>query len=794
MLLSNIQKHCPAKGLFQVRILRTLLVVSALQSPPSFLTCASSASNLISSDNVVGTYIGAAPLSQLVHRPHPQVIGELSGQKVMAQLKISRDGGANTQRAMLGATAQDLQHLLSDGSLTSEELVDISLRQIEAFDQQGPLLRAMIKVAPREKLLGRARALDAERQQGEDIINTDPFWELPTTQGAKVLEHAQNAGQSKLVDQNPGGSSTGSALAVAAGYSPISIGGEADGSLTTPASRAALYALKCTPQTISTEGIFQIVPTFEAVGGMAKSVKDLADITNVILQAAKEPRSLEVQLQNDWQGIRLGFVDPPKFKLPDFLFDSDEEYLARVKGAIEKAIDVIKQGGGTVHYPINLTHPFDVHFKDGPGYLKVLSAEVRDSINANLAELTDTPVRTLKDIIDWNEKHPEHQAGIDQTYFIAAQNDETTPEELAEARAFVKQTSGADGIFKVMDDLEIDAICAPTDGPICTLAAMAGCPTAFLPLFDEEDFLTKFQLKYSTATPEDACWWACLNVVLSIAHRLRAISASDAVREDKFACGYIQNAMDVVPELNVRSLSAVQALVGMACVLQGTPNPEPASMLVAAALRLAQAMNLHRESSNLSFTAEEAEKRRRVFWKVYILDKDVSLRTSQPFSQDDDDMDVRLPSNSTFEPSNVDLFNRRIGLALVQGQVYKQLYSVRAERQTAAQSAIAAQQLSAVLSYWKSSAQFEVSEHSKIVTGHRISGEMTHRVVMRLTYIHCLTMIDRHLPSMPQVASSHEISRSEPPITPGSVCLAESRQAIHLIEAIPHTNCVWYDP
>ena len=62
----------------------------------------------------------------------------------------------------------------------------------------------------------------------------------------------------------------------------------------------------------------------------------------------------------------------------------------------------------------------------------------------------------------------------DQTYFIALQNDTTTPEELAEARAFIKCASGEKAIFKVMDELQLDAICALTDGPICTLAAMAG--------------------------------------------------------------------------------------------------------------------------------------------------------------------------------------------------------------------------------------------------------------------------------------------------------------------------------
>ncbi|TFB01689.1 hypothetical protein CCMA1212_006299 [Trichoderma ghanense] len=319
----------------------------------------------------------------------------------------------------------------------------------------------------------------------------------------------------------------------------------------------------------------------------------------------------------------------------------------------------------------------------------------------------------------------------------------------------------------------------------------------FLPLFDEDDFLREFHLKYESSNPRDAGWWACLNVVLSIAHRLRSIHAADPTKDHILAFGHVQNALSVVSELNVseRSLSAVQALAGMACILQGTPDPAPAAMLVAAALRLAQAMNLHRECSSPGLTESEAEKRRRVFWKVYILDKDISLRTGRPFGQDDDEMDVRLPSNASLEEGNLDLFNRRIGLALVQGQVYKQLYSVRASRQTATQRAIAAQELSSLLSYWKSSAQLELPEDSIILSGLPLSGEMIHKVVLRLTYIHCLTMIDRHLPPTAQSSSDQQLSRFEPASLspPGSLCVAESRKAIRLVEAIPQgdCSCVW---
>jgi hypothetical protein len=315
----------------------------------------------------------------------------------------------------------------------------------------------------------------------------------------------------------------------------------------------------------------------------------------------------------------------------------------------------------------------------------------------------------------------------------------------------------------------------------------------YLPLFDENDFLTEFHLKYSISHPSDAGWWACLNVVLSIAHRLRALRTLDTVFENSRACTYVQNALDVVSELNVANISAVQALVGMACILQGTPNSEPASMLVAAALRLAQAMNLHREPSNSSFTEQEAEKRRRVFWKVYILDKDISLRTGRPFGQDDDDMDVRLPSTTGLDSCNVDLFNCRIALAMIQGQVYKQLYSIRAERQTETERSVAAQGLSSVLAYWRMSAQMDAPEGSTVLNGDHVAGEMVHKVVLRLTYIHCLTMIDRHLRPEIQEPYNQSLVLSSS-CSPGETCVFESREAIRLVQAIPpgDSSCVWY--
>ena len=317
----------------------------------------------------------------------------------------------------------------------------------------------------------------------------------------------------------------------------------------------------------------------------------------------------------------------------------------------------------------------------------------------------------------------------------------------------------------------------------------------FFPLFLEEEFRQEFYSKYSTSDPKDAPWWACLNVALAIAHRIRAIRTPDPKHDNIEAARYLQNALDVVAELSAStgSFAAVQALACMACILQDTSNPEPAAALVAVALRLAQAMNLHREYTTPELTESQAETRRRVFWKFFILDKDISLRTGRPFGQDDDDMDVRLPSKGSLESVNLGIFNRRIGLAIVQGQVYKRLYSVAAGRQTATERAVAAQELSCLLSYWKSSAELELAGNLPISMETQLSGDGIHMVVLRLAYLHCLSMIDRHVsPAMPS-SPNQELNWYELLGQPSNLCVAESRKAIRLIHVIPQVDCacVW---
>jgi amidase len=106
-------------------------------------------------------------------------------------------------------------------------------------------------------------------------------------------------------------------MGVAAGFTPLSLGTETSGSLTSPASRAALYALKLTPGTVSMEGAWQVAASFDTAGGMAKSAMDLAMLSDVLLQQANPTRpSLVDAMQESWEGFSVGFVDIELWRLP----------------------------------------------------------------------------------------------------------------------------------------------------------------------------------------------------------------------------------------------------------------------------------------------------------------------------------------------------------------------------------------------------------------------------------------------------------------------------------------------
>ncbi|KAH6723774.1 fungal-specific transcription factor domain-containing protein [Leptodontidium sp. MPI-SDFR-AT-0119] len=333
--------------------------------------------------------------------------------------------------------------------------------------------------------------------------------------------------------------------------------------------------------------------------------------------------------------------------------------------------------------------------------------------------------------------------------------------------------------------------------------ALSGFNDTF-PLFEEDFFIQK--LNDLETSIRDPGFWASLNVVLALAHRFQ-LSKQNTMDEGE-AWKYFQNAMGIVNQLTLLppSLIATQALIGMAIVTQGTPNPAPYAFLNSAAMKMAQQLDLHRsvQYQDPSLGVAEIEQRKRVFWIAYFMDKDISLRTCQPPIQEDDDMDVGLPEYCTNPPNGANrhnFFRLRINLAHIQGKIYKQLLSVRASKQSVAQRVIAVRTLEASLQRWKASVPLEYQQDFYAMLPLPNMVEMTpvmHSVVLRLTYFHALNAVHRfstpvnqwqNVMDQPIPMDKNIVHETPPPIT----CIEEARKALKLLLITPQGDfaCIW---
>ncbi|PYH95542.1 fungal-specific transcription factor domain protein [Aspergillus ellipticus CBS 707.79] len=331
------------------------------------------------------------------------------------------------------------------------------------------------------------------------------------------------------------------------------------------------------------------------------------------------------------------------------------------------------------------------------------------------------------------------------------------------------------------------------------------------PLFHEPTFMHLVERQYSRDPYEGSGWWASMNVVLAIAHRIRVMSNLVPQDEDKKGWLYLKNAMAVLTELTMRNtdLLSVQALLGMSLFLQGTPNPQPSFFLVAAAIRLSHSIGLHKRGSGFGLNPVEVEQRKRVFWIAYLLDKDICLRSGRPPVQDDDDMNVELPSDDP--PDNIgnvplsdggkfNLFRSMCRFASIESQVYKRLYSAKASKQSDGELLNTIGELDKELEEWKDSIPLEFRPENEIKATY--TPLILHVVVLHFAYYNCLTTIHRmsvHHGYWTSRLSNYAIQGlNARPLNPrvflsAVLCVTAARASINLIKYIPQGDfaCVW---
>ncbi|KAH0607021.1 uncharacterized protein H6S33_003009 [Morchella sextelata] len=247
-----------------------------------------------------------------------------------------------------------------------------------------------------------------------------------------------------------------------------------------------------------------------------------------------------------------------------------------------------------------------------------------------------------------------------------------------------------------------------------------------------------------------------------------------------------------------------------ALYLQGTANPQPSYFLIAAAVRISNSIGMHRRGNSFGLNSVEVEQRRRVFWIMYLLDKDMALRSGRPPCINDDDISVELPDEDPADDignimlkngkDKCNLFRLMATFSVIESKVYMQLYSAKAARQSDGELLNTIGDLDKELEEWKESVPLEYRPDSEIDLN---QGPLVlHLVMLHFAYYNCLTTIHRmsiHHGYWSSRLSNYAIAGlSARPLNPrvfssAALCVAAARSSIHLIKYINRRDypCIW---
>ncbi|KAL5085707.1 hypothetical protein Trisim1_010053 [Trichoderma cf. simile WF8] len=287
--------------------------------------------------------------------------------------------------------------------------------------------------------------------------------------GDKILGHS-----------TPCGSSSGSAVAVAAGFAPIALGTESDGSITQPAGRASLYAMKVTVGALDTKGTSPQSPITDSLGGMAKSSGDLAYFIGAMME-----QDYSSYLTKTWAGQKVAFVDPNKWELHPAVCERIEVVREKQISEFLQAVATIRESGAEVTENVVLPQVDEIAWEGEDALEMVWNSYLGDEINSFLSEYTESSVRTVEQLIQWNSDHKDLElppAFPGQQQLENTLKSNLTEEKRQEIVSFIRNIAKDDGFDRIFDETGAEVLIGPLDGRIVTVAAAAGYPAGVAPL------------------------------------------------------------------------------------------------------------------------------------------------------------------------------------------------------------------------------------------------------------------------------------------------------------------------
>lgn len=425
------------------------------------------------------------------------------------------------------ATIADLQRRMETGQDTARSLAEKYLARIDAVDRRGPSLRSVLEINP--DALAIADRLDAERKKtgprgplhGIPVLIKDNIATadgMTTTAGslalagvrppkdAFIVQRLRRAGALILgktnlsewanfrstrstsgwsarggqtrnpyaLDRNPSGSSSGSAVAVAASLTAVAVGTETDGSIVSPANVNSIVGIKPTLGLLSRAGIVPIAHSQDTPGPMARTVADAAVLLGGMVGVDPDDPATRTSARrglrdyaklldaNGLSGARLGVV-----RRRFFGHHADADHL------VDAAIADMKARGATIVDPADIPTlgTFDASEFD------VLLYEFKADLNQYLTWLgASSPVRSLKDVIAFNEANRDRELlYFGQEIMTMAEQKGPLSSALYKAQlARNRRMAGPLGIDAVMRKHRLDALVALTGGPAWLIDYLRG--------------------------------------------------------------------------------------------------------------------------------------------------------------------------------------------------------------------------------------------------------------------------------------------------------------------------------
>ena len=266
------------------------------------------------------------------------------------------------------------------------------------------------------------------------------------------------------LDRNPCGSSSGTGAGISANLAAAGVGTETDGSIVCPSSSNGLVGIKPTVGLISRAGIIPISHTQDTPGPMCRTVRDAAILLGALTGVDSDDEATAASAGKS-QIDYAQYCDPAALK--GARIGVARKYFGfndAVDALMEQSLDVMKKQGATLIDPADIA----TFGKFDDTELVVFLYELKADLNAYLARLgPGAPVRTLKGIIDFNERNREKEMPyFGQDLFVKAQaKGPLTEKEYLDALAKNNQLARTEGIDALMDKHQLDAIVAPTGSP-----------------------------------------------------------------------------------------------------------------------------------------------------------------------------------------------------------------------------------------------------------------------------------------------------------------------------------------